>query len=305
MDIDYSKAGTGPRSYYLRDAELTNESNLITMWLAEDGTYNNVIIAIRDEVLQPIRNGFVKALRYYPGYNSYELVEVAKTDTLGNANLKLVERDVDYRFIIEDSDGGQIYQTQPMRVVCTSTPCILEITAGRIQTLLEEVIEFESISANFNYNNATKYLTFTYSDTTGLTSSMRLQVVRSRAYGEQTVCDTTIEGSAGIIPCFVEDETGDYIARVYRSASPEKPFKTFTWSLSSDWQNFGAEGLIWMGLFVLTMFLAGTIISPIVAGILSIGAIVFMMFTGIVFMPYYLAVSIVIAIIIYIVKMRG
>jgi hypothetical protein len=192
-----------------------------------------------------------------------------------------------------------------MRVVCTSTPCILEITAGRIQTLLEEVIEFESISANFNYNNATKYLTFTYSDTTGLTSSMRLQVVRSRAYGEQTVCDTTIEGSAGIIPCFVEDETGDYIARVYRSASPEKPFKTFTWSLSSDWQNFGAEGLIWMGLFVLTMFLAGTIISPIVAGILSIGAIVFMMFTGIVFMPYYLAVSIVIAIIIYIVKMRG
>ncbi len=304
-DIDYNKGGFGSRSYYLVNSTLTNVTNNITLWVLPDEDDTNIIIKAQNEYLAPIKKGYVKALRYYPGYNAYYQVEISRTDDYGNANLKLIERDVDYKFLISDANNNLLYTTNSMKVICTSSPCTLEINAASIAGVLDEVLTYQDIDNYFSFNNVTKYLTFTWSDPSGLTSAMRLQVVRVRNYGEQTICDQTITGSSGIIPCLVNSTDGEYLARVYRSASPEKPFNTFSFDFLSTWQTFGGEGLLWMMLFTLTMFIAGVIISPIAAGVLTIGSIVFMMFTGIVYMPFALAISIIIVIILYISKMRG
>lgn len=304
-NIDYSAAGFSQRSYYLRNAQINNVTNNITLYLLDDTLSKSVIINIKDKYLTALKNQFVKVLRYYPGLNSYYLVDTAKTDDFGNSLIKVQEEDVDYRINVEDSNGTQIYSSNPMRIICTSTPCQLEFVTGVAEHMIQKLIDYYNINYNLIWNNNTKYITFDYSDITGLTQSMRLFVSKITGYGEVTICDDTIEGASGILTCNVGNNTGEILARVYRVASPESPFATLTISLTDVWQNFGIEGLVWMFMFVVVMFFTGLMVGPPIAAILTFVSIVFMSITGFVYMPVVVLISIGVVVVILVIKMRS
>jgi hypothetical protein len=304
-DIDYSKGGFLKRSYYLRNAEINNNSQDISLWFTQEDESTTIIASVKNGFLQPQKEHIIKLMRYYPGYIQYFLVETSKTDDFGQASLKIVQNDVDYRIIIEDSSGEVIHTTNPMRIICTATPCVVEIITGDAETLLENTLITQGISNSFSYSNETGYLTFTYSDPSGLTSEMRLEVEQLKSYGNVLICNSSVEGAAGVIACLIEDDTGIYTTTVWRSASPENPFATFILDLSETWKNFGATGLFWGMIITTLMFIIGVTISPILAGILSMASIILFMFLGIVAMPYGLFIAIMIVLIIFIIKIKG
>lgn len=304
-DIDYSSSGFSSRSYYLRNAEISNGSvNNIQLYLLESAT--SIIINTKDQYLSNLKDHLVKVMRYYPGYGVYYLVETAKTDDFGNALAKLEEENVDYKFLISNSTGNQIYLSNPMRIICTATPCQLEFITGETEHIVQNLIDFANVEYDLSWNNNTGYVLFTFSDSSGLTQSMRLVVTKINAYGETNVCDNIMPGSAGILTCSIgTNATGEYSAKVYRTASPAKYFAQLSISLTNVWQVFGTEGLVWMFMFVVVMFFAGLTIGPAAATVLTLVSIVFMMATGIVYIPLVVVISIAIVVIIFIIKMRS
>jgi hypothetical protein len=304
--IDYSASGFSQRSYYLRNAVINNVTNNITLYLLDSSLSTSIIINVKDRYLTNLKNHLIKVLRYYPGYGEYYLVETAKTDDFGNAIIKVQQENVDYKFIIENSSGSQIYLSNAMRIICTATPCILEFITGETEHIVQQLIDFAYVSYNLVWNNNTGYVTFDYSDSSGLTQTMRLLVIKINAYGETTICDDTISEPAGILTCYIgANATGEYSAKVYRTASPTKYFAQLNISLTNIWQKFGKEALIWMLFFVITMFFAGLAVNPATAAILTLVSMVFMMATGIVYMPLIVVISVGVVVVLFIIKMRS
>lgn len=304
--IDYSASGFSQRSYYLRNAVINNVTNNITLYLLDSSLSTSIIINVKDRYLTNLKNHLIKVLRYYPGYGEYYLVETAKTDDFGNAIIKVQQENVDYKFIIENSSGSQIYLSNAMRIICTATPCILEFITGETEHIVQQLIDFAYVSYNLVWNNNTGYVTFDYSDSSGLTQTMRLLVIKINAYGETTICDDTISEPAGILTCYIgANATGEYSAKVYRTASPTKYFAQLNISLTNIWQKFGKEALIGMLFFVITMFFAGLAVNPATAAILTLVSMVFMMATGIVYMPLIVVISVGVVVVLFIIKMRS
>lgn len=307
-DIDYSKTGFADRSYYIRSGDISNITNNIKLYLLETGSATSIIINTKDKYLTNLKNHLVKILRYYPGYGAYYLVETSKTDDFGNAIIKAHEEDVDYRIQIENSTGYQIYSSNPMRIICTATPCSLNFITGLTEHIVQELIDFSNIQYTLTWNNNTGYANFEFSDSTGLTQSMRFVVVKLTGYGEVILpgCNNIIIGSAGVSTCYIgSNATGEYLARVYRTASPSIYFTELHINLTNAWQTFGVEGLVWMFLFAIVMFFAGLAAGPATAAIMTLVSIVFMMTTGIVYMPLVVVISIAIVVVIFIIKMRS
>jgi hypothetical protein len=304
-DIDYTASGFLPRSYYLRNAPVTSSLQNISLWGTTSTESSNIIVSVKNQYLEPQKNYVIQLMRYYPGYGLYYNVETAKTDDFGQASIKIVENDIDYKMLILDETGVLVHTTSPMRIICTATPCVVEVIIGTSESTLANVLVTQGITSGFTYNNATHYITFTYSDPTGLTSNMRLQVVQTKSYANIEICNSNSTGSAGVITCYIRDLTGNYIARAYRSASPETAFNTFTLSLSQAWQTFGATGLFWAMVITVVMFFTGLVVSPILAALLSMASIVLFMFLGIVAMPMGLFIALMILFIIFIVKIRA
>lgn len=305
-NIDYSANGYAPRSYYLRSATVNNITNNISMYLLDSNKATAIIVNVQNNYLTNLKNHLVKVLRYYPGYGAYYLVETAKTDDFGNAVIQAEEENVDYRIQIENATGYQIYSSNSMRIICTGTPCTLSFITGVTEHIVKDLIDFSNVQYTLLWNNNTGYVTFEYSDGTGMTQSMRMLVVQQHNYGETTVCDNTISGSSGVSSCLIgSNATGQYSARVYRTASPAKYFADLSIYLSNTWQTFGTEGLVWMLLFTIVMFFTGLAIGPAAAGIMTVVSVLFMMATGIVYMPLVVVISIIIVVVIFIAKMRS
>lgn len=305
-NIDYSATGYSSRSYYLRQAEITNITNPITLYLLDSGLSTSIIINVKDKYLTNLKNHLVKILRYYPGLGAYYLVEIAKTDDFGNSLIKAQEEDIDYRIQIENSTGGQIYSSNPMRIICTASPCKLEFITGSTEHIVQNLVDFANVQYTLTWNNNTGYVNFEFSDISGLTQSMRLLVVQIKNYGEVTICDQVITGASGISSCYIgANATGEYMAKVYRTASPAKYFASLSIGLSNIWQTFGTEGLVWMFMFMVIMFFTGLAVGPAAAGIMTVAGFIFMMATGIVYMPWIVVVSIIVVVIIFIIKMRS
>lgn len=306
MDADYSSAGYVQRSYYLRIAGVSNVTNNITLYLLDSSSSTSIILNIKDRFLENLKSHIVNILRYYPGTGEYALIETSKTDDFGNALAKLEEENVDYKFLISNSTGNQIYLSNPMRIICTATPCQLEFITGETEHIVQNLIDFANVEYDLSWNNNTGYVLFTFSDSSGLTQSMRLVVTKINAYGETNVCDNIMPSSAGILTCSIgTNATGEYSAKVYRTASPAKYFAQLSISLTNVWQVFGTEGLVWMFMFAVVMFFAGLTIGPAAAAVLTLVSIVFMMATGIVYIPLVVVISIAIVVIIFIIKMRS
>ena len=306
VDIDYSSASYSQRSYYLRNAVITNQTSNITLYLLDSGASTSIIVNAKDKYLTNLKSHIVNVLRYYPGYGAYYLVETAKTDDFGNALIKAKEEDVDYKIQIQNSTGSQIYSSNPMRIICTGTPCTLEFITGITEHIVQDLIDFANVQYSLTWNNNTGYVSFEFSDATGLTQSMRLFVTKLNNYGETTICDNTITGASGISTCYIgANSTGTYLARVYRTASPSKYFADLTISLTNIWQTFGTEGLVWMFLFVIIMFFTGLAVGPAIAAVMTLVSIVFMMVTGIVYMPFVVVISVAVVVVIFIAKMRS
>jgi hypothetical protein len=90
-------------------------SNL-NLYLLDSGSSTSFILEVVDSTLQPIQNALIYTLRYYPGTNTYETVQMAVTDANGTSVGYFESETADYKFIIV-RNGVPVLETETKKVV--------------------------------------------------------------------------------------------------------------------------------------------------------------------------------------------
>lgn len=285
-----------PRNYYFDNASISNESQEIRLYLlpAEDST--TFILKTQDQKLSPVTNALIYIQRYYPQDGTFRTVQIAKTDSNGETVGFYETETADYKHLII-KDGEVLLETNQQKVVGKEVPFTLTFTVGDALNYPWEVFEEDNaISTSLTFNRTSKMVRFSYVDSTGMTASARLLVLKlSKSNStEYVICNTSSEESSATITCNMSSyDEGNFIAYGYIESDITK---LLNFVISTIIEIFDRYGLL-LGFFIILVSGFAFIWNP-TAGVIGVeSAIILVNVIGLVsFSPIFIFASIAIAI---------
>jgi len=265
-EIQFSKEGYSSRRFYLYQNQIlsnstTREYELLSLQNTDSTSF---IFEVKNTFLNPYADKFISLLRWYPELNEYKVVETAITDTEGKTVMKVKTEDVDYRVGIYEQNGTLIKLADSVRMACLVDPCTYTLKIIHDPSDYYSIFDVES-SLEFDEDNS-RFI-FIWNDPEQITSEMRLEVYKMAGNQDILICNDTSESYTGVMVCSIGNYTGDFYAKAYRSASPEKIFKTLFYTLRT-----GVESTFGLFLSVILALVTGLIgiFSPTIAIIMLI-----------------------------------
>jgi hypothetical protein len=280
-EIQYQVSGYSNRRFYIfQNTRLSNTTISNNLYSLETGSSTAFQITATNTGLNPYVDYYISLLRWYPNLNTYKIVEMGKTDDQGQTVLNVKTNDVDYRLGLYSSDGTLIKLLDPIRMVCQTTPCVYSLIVDLSGV---DLTTFLNIQSSLTFDKTTKVFSYIFNDPSQDTTSMNLTVYQDYANAEsQIVCSQSSSSFTGVLVCDVSAYTGQLRAEVYRQASPPILIAQLLADLRSTFIDLegGKTISLFIGLIlVVTMALMGVVSPPLVV-ILSVIAIIPLMFLG-------------------------
>lgn len=289
-----------PRNYY---ATLSPQSfNSIKLYIIDEDISQLYRPIILSESTVPLKNVTISLLRDYilnGNTHEYTVVEMAKTDTNGQAVLRVVPNIVYYKLIV--TDGTHTLATTPTKLTSSTNTYTLNTKSNPITSLLAN----PGIVRSLTFSNSTLSYTFTWSDPEGIVTQGCLVVYKFKN-GLQTVNTNECSlGSTGSIVHTINDTNSTrYLAIASLPTSTEfstLPAGSLSVDFANTYQSFGFVGLIITAIIFITFIFVGG--ESGIAGLAVSGAVGLLIAGGFGFIastPGIIAgVVIVVAIIIY------
>jgi len=259
------------RFYIFENATLSNDTQTNrTLYHLAQNIATPFTLVFKTNQLAYYINNYVALLHWYPDLNSYNVVDMGKTDSFGQTIVKVIQEDVDYRIALYERNGTLIYMTNPARLVCTETPCTFNIQVDT--SVINDFPNAYGVDSSLTYNTTTHTFTYVWSDASGTTSQMRLFVYQFKGNDTRTICDTFTSGTTGAMACDASSVNGTLIANVYRLASPQFPIASLSVNTTSSIFRGSAISLFISFIFLVFAALAGSY-SPFIAILLSVVAL--------------------------------
>jgi len=278
MDMDYDAVDYGARTYYFRNAPLTNVTNEINLKLLSEDDYVKFFFEVRKGVDQ-FPNAIVTISKYDVSEDVYKQVGLRQADGDGKF-VEYLELDKQYQFAIVE--GGVSYGTINKVAICEEAPCEIilnteeaaeDMWQGYYATFATDV----SYSLVFDSN--TNVVTYTFNDLTGLAQYFRLEV-NQMEYNQtgKIVCDKSLYVSSGSLICNMTlqgYDSGDFSAKGYISRSPEKIVSSIMFLISSIVKTLGLLGILATLFIIVTVALVGAW-NPAVGVVMTVFAVLMM-----------------------------
>lgn len=288
--IRYWLDSSVPRDYY---TTLTPQSiQDLDLYVLDAGISSLYLPIIKDQNGRAISDATVKLLRYYilsSNTGEYETVEMSKTDTNGQAVLRVVPNIINYKLII--TKDGKTLTTTPTKFTSTTNTYTLNTQSSP----LTSIANIEGVSQSLTYNGGTQTFVFTWNDDNGIVSSGCLKVTKfSNTITE--VMDECGTGSAGSLIYTVTD-TNQTQYKAQSTINTNTPYSSYSDIIDMD---FRTKYQVWgtIGLFLtLIVFLtfsfmgAGNTETTVMYGV---GAIFLMGAFGVIFGNYQSIIGIII-----------
>lgn len=233
-----------------------------------DATQTDIYITDGSGSLLP--NKFVQVYKFDVANNTYVFTESIRTSGDGKGIISNLATAY-YRFIVQDLDFNQIYESSTFKL--TSTSIYLRIVETT-QTLanLRNIL---SIPHQISWNNNTGIASFWWNDVEGFASAVCMRVINQSS--GTYVSDACSTNTTGNLTYNLSSTTGTYIIWGYENGSMYiiDVITADNWlgSLVLDW---GTEGLILGIIFFLSITMIGVGISPfatLIMADLSFGAL--------------------------------
>lgn len=288
-EVQYNIGGYTDRRFYIFSTTRANSTQVNnTLYGLPSSLATSFLVQVKNTDLTPLVNYYVALLRWYPDLNTYNIVEMGKTDDNGETVLRVKTEDVDYRIAVYTNAGVLVKLINPLRMVCLSSPCTYTI----LTSTTASYTSYQKVLSNLTFDPTLKKFTYIWNDPTQETSSMNLTVYKDTGTSSTVICSQQASGFTGVLTCDVSAYTGLLRAEVYRSASPQLIIASLIEEIKTTIIDLGGSSL---GLFIsaiLFIFIAlvGAYVSPILAiifGIIAlipavlIGSITFAIFIGI------------------------
>jgi len=286
-NLFYSSAGYNSRNYYLNDATLNNQSNDITLYLGDSGLTTVIYVKVQDEAQEGLPNHIIKAERYYPATNTWLAIELAETDDFGYGVFHLVEDEVDYKFLIENSTGDLVKTSQAMRIICldrdyAGDACSIAFTITDELDIWDNVITKDDLTYSLTYNNNTRVVSFSWTDSSGSTPTMNLEVGREQGSWTTYPCDSSVTSTSSTMTCnLTSSGNGEYLVKVSQDSTVLDTLRVYIEDVVAT---FGLEGVAWSLMFFMTIIMIG-LWNPVVSVFLSIFGLIIVQLIGIMAWP--------------------
>lgn len=209
------------RDYHLENATFTNTSQNIRLFLLNSSLSTSFIQKVITDTQLVVTGALVMTQRYYPDTNSYETVQIYKTDDNGQTIGFFQTEIPDYRTIVVQ-DGEILLTTERGKVFPQTAPYTLIFTIGSTaESIWEQFEGIESLYSNLTFNKTTGIVTYQWIDTTGGLSIANLVI--EKIVGNTTnsvIYNQTSILQAGALSFNVSNQTGQLIAKGYIGRSP-------------------------------------------------------------------------------------
>lgn len=283
-NIELTKSGYFPRTFFLDDESYTNTSTTLTSFFLSPRVQNgtNIIIAVTDSGLQPLENYVVKIDRYYTSDNTYRTIISEKTDEFGQFATNLIENDVKYKFRFFNPSGVLVKTTQDVTIACRTSICVLPFVIEDTTDVFDPFDDVTDFDYTLSYSNVTNNITATWNDVTGDIITMRLFVKRILINGTTTICNVSSTLSLGNLVCDTGGIKASYGAQLFRTelGETEKRITILNFKIGEDFKIYGKEGLFWGFILLFTLIAVG-VFSPVAAVILYLFGFIIFGFLGI------------------------
>ena len=203
--ISYTSTGYERRDAFLSNAQLSNATMNLTLYLALTNSTDIFTLTVQDQASKEVSGAFINVQRWDIGTNNFYTVAVIKTTSDGTGIVNLRLNDAYYRYQVYYNDLLYL-TTEPVKEAGTSR--ILEIN-------LEEsnpYDRFNDIDFSLTYDDETNISVFTYADTSGAIAIGCLRVLKTEAIGNTEVYFSCVESSSGTLSYQITDD-GTYIIR--------------------------------------------------------------------------------------------
>jgi len=212
------------KKYYLNNY-IANSSitNIVNLYHLNNSKASEITFTVFDSTTgDKVSEAYIKILRYYPGENVYKIVEIAKTDELGQSLGKMVLADVFYKFIIEVPAGTVKLSTGVLRVLSLTRSFGISF----VTDVLDTWDKIHDVSYSTTCTKGTKTCRVTWSDSSNTVKEVTLEVWRITGLADQMLFSQTTVAAAGtIFYAVVEDTTGNtYEARAFAKSNPNWGF---------------------------------------------------------------------------------
>lgn len=217
------------RKYYLNNYTANSSiENLVYLYHLNETKTSEIIFTVFDTSTgDKVPEAYIKILRYYPGEGISRIVEVAKTDEIGQTLGKMVLVDVFYKFIIEKPAGTVKLSTDILRILSLTRSFGISF----VEDYLDTWNKINDVSYSVTCTKGTKTCRIIWSDTSNIVQDVTLEVWRITGIADQLLYRQTTASAAGTISyTIIEDTTGNtYVAKGFIESN------TGTSTYGTDW----------------------------------------------------------------------
>lgn len=212
--IEYDGSDYAKNFYYLTDANYTNQTTNVSLYLLNDTKATLTVLEVVDKAYKGVSDVYVQIQFYDVGTDTFYTVANAKTDYAGEDLIYLNWYDSLYKFVLV-KDGQVVQSTSPYKI--SSTPQTFQINIGGLDSPYQK---FEDFEYDLYYNNITQNFVLTFVKPSGLVDSACLKVVKRNITDDYIVCETCETSSSATLYCNIAPYgNGTYIANFYATGS--------------------------------------------------------------------------------------
>lgn len=211
--IEFEASGYSQNYHYLDDAELTNITTDIQLYLLNDSDATLTVLKVQDEAQNAIENVTIQIQLYDVGTDTFYTVGMAKTAFNGEDLVYLNWYDSLYKFVLTQN-GNVIKQTTPYKI--TKTPQIFEI----ISTITFPYDKFRDFVYSLIFNDVTNNFVLTFTKPSGTVDAGCLRVIKRNPTNDTVICNVCETSSSATLYCNIAAYgNGTYYATFYATGS--------------------------------------------------------------------------------------
>lgn len=242
-EIRYSTTDFQERSYFFT---LTNRTySELTLYLIEDTPSEDILLNLFDEFTNPLPEYTIKLLRYYASEDGYVEVDMGKTNSEGQTQVRATRNGPYYKFRILDTDGDVIQTTTATQIYDTELNLYVTL-GGSVGQLMNEL---NSVSYSLTYLNTTKQFKFSWDNSDNTVTNAQLKIYTTDLQtGDTLYNSSSTASSSGTIYLSIAEVNGTtYKALAYLTFSGDTTATlvgTLTHTFEGIVETFGKYGLL-------------------------------------------------------------
>ena len=281
--ISFSADGYVHRTYYINLTSGATTS--LNLYLLSEGNATAVNLFLTDNYDQELEGYYVYLMRHYVSSNSYETVEVVKTDIDGMARHQVQMYDVFYKWVFKNPSGETVRITEGQPIYLTTLN--YQLNLGEMG--LDDYEDILGIKGFISWVNDTGVVTFSYSDDSGLSGQYCLKVSKIDYFGSSDVYHQCQTSPSGSLSYTISDFDSNYQAQGYTihsgSAVYLTPIAEKSIIYKRAWKtDFSTTGLILHVIFIFSLTVVGLVVGgglgAILGGIVGLGVFGFLGITN-------------------------